>query len=157
MNRLTFRDRCGNALLAPEHEEKYTPVELIGILIDRLAAYEDSNLTQEEVVTVAQAKKEGRLAVDLVKPGDEVWAVERDEDGNACEVSGYMYLASCGGFVILSIYINDIESLEETMEEHSQRTAEDYNTDAIAVFPVEDCFTTLEGAETALKDMSNDE
>ena len=41
MSRMTIRDKEGNALLAPEYEELYTSDELIDILIDRLAMYED--------------------------------------------------------------------------------------------------------------------
>ena len=41
MERLTRRDSVGQALLAPEWEEKYKVHELIDILLECLAAYED--------------------------------------------------------------------------------------------------------------------
>lgn len=49
MERLTIRDRENNALLAPEHEERHTAEELIDLLLSRLAAYEDTGLTPEEI------------------------------------------------------------------------------------------------------------
>lgn len=49
MERLTRRDSVGQALLAPEWEEKYKVHELIDILLECLAAYEDTGLEPEEV------------------------------------------------------------------------------------------------------------
>lgn len=50
MDRLTWRDAIGQALLAPEFNDKYDALELIDILLDRLAAYEDTGLTPEEIM-----------------------------------------------------------------------------------------------------------
>lgn len=83
-------------------------------------------------------------------PGQSVYVVERDEDGNACETTGYMFLAKSAGAVILSSYINDMETLEETLQYHIEQTAEDYDTN-LAVFPASDCYETLHQAETALE------
>lgn len=83
------------------------------------------------------------------KPGQSVYVVERDEDGNACETTGYMFLAKSADAVILSSYINDLETLEETLLYHIQQTAEDYDTH-LAVFPASDCYETLDQAEKAL-------
>lgn len=82
-------------------------------------------------------------------PGQRVYVVERDEDGNACEVSGYMFLAKSADAVILSSFINDLETLEETLEYHIEQTAEDYDTH-LAVFPAADCYATHQQAEMAL-------
>lgn len=82
-------------------------------------------------------------------PGERVYVVERDEAGNACEVSGYMYLAKAADAVILSPYINDLETLEETLEYHIEQTAEEYDTH-LAVFPAADCYATHPQAEMAL-------
>lgn len=49
MERLTQRLRTGEVLMASEYEEKYTEQEWISVLQDRLAAYEDTGLTPEEV------------------------------------------------------------------------------------------------------------
>lgn len=86
MERLTQRLRTGEVLMASDYEEKYTEKEWICVLQDRLAAYEDTELTPEEVselikdwisfcMTIrkcggidrlrelAEADKEGRLVV----------------------------------------------------------------------------------------------
>lgn len=48
MERLTTRC-AGHAVMAWEHEEQHTTQEWIDMLTDRLAAYEDTGLTPEEV------------------------------------------------------------------------------------------------------------
>ena len=49
MERLTQRLRTGDVLMASDYEEKYTEQEWICVLQVRLAAYEDTELTPEEV------------------------------------------------------------------------------------------------------------
>lgn len=73
-------------------------------------------------------------------PGMPVWVIERDEDGVACEVCGYVFLAHVDGVVILSSYIGDYD-LEGMLEYHIQCTAEDYDT-RLCVFPAEDCYVS---------------
>ena len=46
------------------------------------------------------------------EPGQEVWIVERDEDGEAYEVGGYVFLAEVAGYAILSPYVNDHGDLD---------------------------------------------
>lgn len=82
-------------------------------------------------------------------PGEEVWVVERDEDGNACEVSGYVFLAEVAHAVILTPYINDLEDLEDLLDYHIEETADNYDT-ALAVFPAADCYTDRDEAESVL-------
>lgn len=97
MERLTERLRTGEVLMASDYEEKYTEQEWICVLQDRLAAYEDTGLTPEEVAALvkdwsdlctivgecggidrmrelAEADKDGRLVVLPCKVGDIVWA-----------------------------------------------------------------------------------
>ena len=54
-----------------------------GILMEisrRLAAYEDSQMTPEEVQSLAQAKADGRLVVLPCKVGTRVWVIGQDCD-----------------------------------------------------------------------------
>ena len=44
-----------------------------GRIIDRLAAYEDSGLTPEQVQELAKAKADGRLKILPAKPGDIIY------------------------------------------------------------------------------------
>ena len=91
MERLTQRLRTGEVLMASEYEEKYTEQEWISVLQDRLAAYEDTGRTPEEIdmdheaaeqlrhlcrncdldrlEKLAEADKEGRLFLLPLEPG----------------------------------------------------------------------------------------
>lgn len=98
MERLTERLRTGEVLMASDYEEKYTEQEWICVLQDRLAAYEDTGLTPEEVAALvkdwsdlctivgecggidrlrglAEADKDGRLVVLPCKVGDRLYEV----------------------------------------------------------------------------------
>ena len=89
-------------------------------------------------------------------PGECVFVVERDEDGNACEMSGYMFLAEVADAAIVTSYINDLDSLEDTIAYHIEQTVEDYDTH-LAVFPMTDCYFVQEEAEAALKAETGEE
>ena len=54
MERLTQRLRTGEVLMASEYEEKYTEQEWISVLQDRLAAYEETWRTPEEVTALGK-------------------------------------------------------------------------------------------------------
>jgi len=58
-----------------EHAEEMDYFLIKGKAIDRLAAYEDSGLSPEQVQELAQAKAEGRLVVLPVKVGDRVYSI----------------------------------------------------------------------------------
>lgn len=95
MERLTQRLRTGEVLMASEYEEKYTEQEWISVLQVRLAAYEETERTPEEIdmdheaaeqlrqlcrncdldrlVNLAEADKDGRLVVLPCKVGDTVY------------------------------------------------------------------------------------
>ena len=57
MERLTERLRTGEVLMASDYEEKYTEQEWICVLQDRLAAYEDTGLTPEEINDLASVRE----------------------------------------------------------------------------------------------------
>lgn len=170
MERLTFTDKP--ALKPWVHSAE---------AIKRLTAYEDTGLESEAVEAMknalmgkaiaeikefddvpidrirelVQTEREGRLAEQKTIPGTEVWVVNRDEYGEACDVSGYMFLAEVSGFVILTDYINDMESLGDAMAYHAEETSENYDTN-LAVFPADDCYLTREEAKAALEKEEHD-
>ncbi|MCI9402218.1 MAG: hypothetical protein HFF04_00905 [Oscillospiraceae bacterium] len=175
MERLTKR-LSGGAVFADNYT-KYGP-NIAGLILDRLAAYEDkgvapedtlsaveiakvackltvadayiaTGLMPERVAELAQAEKDGRLVVSRFKPGDCVWVIERDEYGEALDVAGSMFLAEVLGAVIVSAYINDMTEAEETLSYHMQETVENYDT-TLMVFPSEDVYQTKAEAEAAL-------
>jgi len=79
-----------------------------------------------------------------------VYVLERDEEGLACDVTGYMFLAEAGGRAIVTPYINNMDDLDGIMEYHVMETAENYDTD-LAVFPMEDCYADREEALEVLR------
>ena len=83
-------------------------------------------------------------------PGEEVWVVERDEDGKACDYSGYVFLAEVVGAVILTPYINDLEDVEDLLDYHIRQTRDNYDTD-LAVFPADDCYGSRDEVRAALE------
>lgn len=85
---------------------------------------------------------------EKLNAGAAIWIVERDENGTACEVFGYMFIAEVAGFVIASAYINDGKDIDSTMAYHAETTVESYSSD-LAVFPAKDCWTTKEAAHDA--------
>lgn len=67
MERLTYRLKTGEVLMATECEEKYTTDEWICILQERLAAYEDSGCAPEEVLPKDKADE---IAMKLMRLAD---------------------------------------------------------------------------------------
>ncbi|MDE6935672.1 MAG: hypothetical protein K2P26_08685 [Oscillospiraceae bacterium] len=83
-------------------------------------------------------------------PGDEVWVVERDENGEGCYESCYMFLAEVCGFAIVSTFIDDLTTPEETLAYMVKETAALVDTN-VCVFPQKDLYETQEGAHAALQ------
>ena len=96
MERLTYRDKAGNAMMAFEHEEKHTTQEWIDLLENRLAEYEDTGLEPEDLAKIKKyevetkelihdlntlmayrmAEQEGRLVVLPCAVGTEVYQLK---------------------------------------------------------------------------------
>lgn len=98
---------------------------------------------------ICAAEQDWRCMVLPCKVGDTVWIIERDECGEATEYCGYMFLAVSAGTVIVSSFIDDFETSEETIDYHISETAENCYT-SLYVFPSEDCCLTREEAEAKL-------
>lgn len=82
MERLTQRLRTGEVLMASEYEEKYTEQEWISVLQDRLADYEDTELTPEEVSSLVKDWSDLCTIVGECGGLDRVRALaEADRDG----------------------------------------------------------------------------
>lgn len=85
-------------------------------------------------------------------PGCRIYLVERDEDRIPVDVSGYMFITHVREeYAILSVYISDLETLEETLEYHEQECCENYDTDLV-VAKLSDCYSCFEYAEKAMKE-----
>lgn len=61
--------------IAPHLEEKFTCDELIDYLLTKLALYEDSGQTSEEVASMARLKAAGRLNLLPCAVGDTVYEI----------------------------------------------------------------------------------
>lgn len=83
------------------------------------------------------------------EPGQEVWIVERDEDGKACEVGGYVFLAEVAGYAILSPYVNGHGDLEYLLDYHRRETCTDYDAE-LPVVHLNDCYPSRAAAHRAL-------
>ena len=70
MERLTARLRTGEVLMASDYEEKYTEQEWICVLQDRLAAYEETGLTPNDVTDMMAAN--GNAICEIVKLKEEL-------------------------------------------------------------------------------------
>lgn len=84
-------------------------------------------------------------------PGCHVYLVERDESETPVDVSGYMFIACSVGYAILSAYINDLETIEETLEYHEAECMENYDT-TLVVARLSDCYQCRERAEEAMRE-----
>lgn len=94
MERLTQRIKTGEVLMASEYEEKYTIEEWICVLQDRLAAYEDTGLTPDQVVN-AKTIIESAFADDTSKAERIRKLVAADDEGRVvilpCKRGGKIY------------------------------------------------------------------
>ena len=120
---------------------------------DRLAAIEDilgDEYDLDELREMVQAKREGRCVVQKFAPGSEVWIVERDEDGEAAEVSGFVFVVSVSGVAIVSPTINDCSDLDFILSDFVEETASSFSGD-FSGYPISDCYKSHEEAEAALR------
>lgn len=81
-------------------------------------------------------------------PGDDVWVIERDEEGAAVDLSGYVFLAYTQDAIIATTGISDLATIEGVIQYHINETILSYDTD-LCVFPEKDCFYEYEEAHTA--------
>lgn len=82
-------------------------------------------------------------------PGMPVWVIERDIDGNGCELSGYIFLAKVGNAVILTPRIYGLDDLEELLDYLIEETWNGSEL-PLPVFPVSDCYIDRVAAKEAL-------
>ena len=81
--------------------------------------------------------------------GSTVWAIERDESGNALNVCGFLLLACVAGAVIATPKIYGRDTVEEIMEYHAEQYAEWEECD-LAVFPERVCYEEKAAASAAM-------
>lgn len=163
MERLTQRIKTGEVLMASEYEEKYTTEEWICVLQDRLAAYEDTGLMPEEVLSMsgewcammsvlnsvgvgydrlrelAAADKEGRVVVLPCKVGDTVYFV------NAKQILEFAVV----GYAVDETGISWVHS--EHVDKIGNTNERTFSPDRFG----KNTFLTREEAERALQEMED--
>ena len=70
IERLTKRNSNGDVASHVDPQKRHM------LFVNRLAAYEDSGLSPEEVQKMARAKAEGRLVMLPCKVGDTIWKIK---------------------------------------------------------------------------------
>ena len=82
IKRLTERDEYGNAdIIGVDSAElqlnlEFDELNRVTDALNRLAGYEDSGLSPQEVRELAKAKAEGRLVALPCKAGDTIWKIK---------------------------------------------------------------------------------
>ena len=120
---------------------------------DRLAAIEDilgDEYNLDRLRELAQADRERRCVVQKFAPGSEVWVVDRDEDGEATEVSGVVFVVSVSDVAIVSPSINGCSDLDFILGDFVEETASSFSGD-FSGYPLSDCYKSHEDAEAALR------
>ena len=83
--------------------------------------------------------------------GTTVWVVEHNENGCACDVYGYVFLAVVLGWAIVSPSINGSSDPATILSDQAEETAESGNGD-LCVFPLKDCFEKKDDAQKILEE-----
>lgn len=121
---------------------------------ERLKSIEDilgDDYDLDRLRELAEADREGRCVVTELAPGDEVWVVERDEDGNPDDFSGYIFITSVRGIAIVSPSINGCADLDFLLSDFVEETAMSGSGD-FSGYPIVDCYGTCEEAKAALRE-----
>lgn len=116
--------------------------ELEGVPIDRLRE-------------LAQADRDGRCVVQRFSPGQAVWVIERDEDGEAYDLSGYVFVTSLRGIALVSPEINGSSEIDAILMDQVESRI-NYSDGCIGAYPVDDCYLSREAAEKALEGGGDD-
>lgn len=93
-----------------------------------------------------------RQMVQKFSPGQVVWVVEKDEDGNPCDVTGYVFVTSINNVALVSPVINGSTAIDDILRENVRRTAMEC-AGFLGAYPIADCYESKETAEKALTEM----
>ena len=138
----------------PIEEERVDEfIDYVKELAARLAAIEDilgDEYNLDRLRELAQADRERRCVVQKFAPGSEVWVVDRDEDGEATEVSGVVFVVSVSDVAIVSPSINGCSDLDFILGDFVEETASSFSRD-FSGYPLSDCYKSHEDAKAALR------
>lgn len=126
----------------------YTPPAVIKLAAQALGT------TPDRLRELAQADREGRVVVQRFSPGQTVWVIERDEDNEAYDFSGYVFVTSLRGIALVSPEINWSSEIDVILMERIKSRI-NCSGGSIEAYPADDCYLTREEAEAALEGMKN--
>jgi hypothetical protein len=174
MERVTQKNERGYYLLGDGiYSDWGVPEKFRGDDVDRLAAYEDTGLEPEEIKAtftpeaviklaaqalgttpdrlreLAQADRDGRCVVQRFSPGQTVWVIERNEYGEAYDLSGYVFVTSLRGIALVSPKINGSPEIDVILMDQVESRI-NYDDGCIVAYPADDCYLSREAAEKAL-------
>lgn len=140
--------------MASEYEEKYTEQEWISVLQDRLAAYEDTELTPQEIDMDHEAAETLRQLCRGFDLGRLEELVKADKDGRLvvlpCKVGDTVYFALLGRIIEKQVF--SIVSFSNSTRIYCDGTSEYFRPEDIG----KTFFLTREAAEKALEAMKDE-
>ena len=139
--------------MASEYEEKYTEQEWISVLQDRLADYEDTWLTPEEIDMDHEAAEQLRQLCRDCDLDRLEKLTEADKDGRLvvlpCKVGDTVYFALLGRIIEKQVF--SIVSFSDSTRIYCGETSEYFRPEDIG----KTFFLTREEAKRALEAMKN--
>lgn len=121
----------------------YTPPAVIKLAAQALGT------TPDRLRELAQADREGRVVVQRFSPGQTVWVIERDEDGEAYDLSDYVFVTSLRGIALVSPKINGSSEIDAILMDQVESRI-NYSDGCIEAYTADDCYLTREAAEKAI-------
>lgn len=128
--------------------------DLFPKIIERLAEVENilgNEYDLNDLAELVKSKQAGRVEVFPCNPGDDIWVVERDEEGEIVDFSGNVFVCKVNEYCIVSPYINGSSDIDYILSEQAAQTVMEYNGD-FSIYPACDCYMTREEAEAKVNE-----
>ena len=119
--------------------------------IQVVARKEWTEAEEKELMELANVSEPSSAQEKKFNPGDVVFVVERDAEGNVVnDVSGFIFLSEVNNVAFLSPKVNGQSSVAYLLDYCIKQARLDNDNCCIRAYPIADCYPTLIEAETAL-------
>lgn len=108
-------------------------------------------ISDERLIEICNAERNGRCAVMPFIPGSKVWVIERDENGYPDCAFKFVFIASVNNAAFVHPYIAGNGEIEVILQDLMENTAEWQDCD-IGTYPIEDCYESYEAALIAMEE-----
>ena len=134
----------------PTIREAFIPSRYLALKVE-VIGYDEDVIDGETYysITVKILEEPSANKAEQFEPGDEIYAVARDEDGVPCDVNGLIFLARVGDYAIASIWVDDLQDPADILAYHADETTVSMDTH-LCVYPLSDCFASAEDARALL-------